>query len=55
MCLQNGRSTGNGAYVQKGTTSRMMVASRFKVSFWLDGSSLGNYGYDFLTLLYHCF
>jgi hypothetical protein len=31
--LKNGRSAGNGAYAQNGTTSRMMVASRPKVSF----------------------
>jgi hypothetical protein len=28
MHLQNGRSAGNGAYGRKGTTSRVMVASR---------------------------
>jgi hypothetical protein len=32
MHLQNGGSAGNDAYVQKGTTSRVMVASRPKVS-----------------------
>jgi hypothetical protein len=31
--FKNGRSTGNGAYVRKGTTSRVMVASMTKVSF----------------------
>jgi hypothetical protein len=31
--FQNGRSAGNGAYALKGTTSRVMVASRPKVSF----------------------
>jgi hypothetical protein len=31
--LKNGRSVRNGAYVWKGTTSRVMVASRPKVSF----------------------
>jgi hypothetical protein len=30
--LKNGRSAGNGAYAQKGTISRVMVASRPKVS-----------------------
>jgi hypothetical protein len=30
---KNGRSAGNGAYARKGTTSRVMVASRPKVSF----------------------
>jgi hypothetical protein len=38
MHLQNGRSAGNGAYVRKGTTSRVMVANRPKVRFWADGS-----------------
>jgi hypothetical protein len=31
--FKNGRRTGNGAYEQKGTTSRVMVASRPEVSF----------------------
>jgi hypothetical protein len=31
--FKNGRSAGNGAYVRQGTTSRVMVASRPKVSF----------------------
>jgi hypothetical protein len=30
--VDNGRSAGNGAYEQKGTTSRMMVVRRPKVS-----------------------
>jgi hypothetical protein len=30
---KNGRSTGNSEYVRKGTTSRVMVTSRPKVSF----------------------
>jgi hypothetical protein len=30
---KNGRSAGNGAYMQKRTTSRVKVASRPKVSF----------------------
>jgi hypothetical protein len=30
---KNGRSPGNGVYSWKGTTSRVMVASRPKVSF----------------------
>jgi hypothetical protein len=29
--FKSGRSTGNGAYMQKGTTSRVMVAIRLKV------------------------
>jgi hypothetical protein len=33
MHLKNGRSAGNGAYEQKETFSRVMVASRPKVSF----------------------
>jgi hypothetical protein len=46
MHLKNRRSAGNSAYVQKGTTSRVMVASGPKVSFCPDGStSPGNYGY----------
>jgi hypothetical protein len=32
MHFKNGRSAGNGAYVWKGTTSRVMVASKPKVS-----------------------
>jgi hypothetical protein len=31
--FKNGRRAGNGAYTQKGTTSRMMVANWPKVSF----------------------
>jgi hypothetical protein len=43
MYLKNGRVPGA---VQKGTTSRVMVASKPKVSFWPDGSTNpGNYGY----------
>jgi hypothetical protein len=46
MHLKNGRSAGNGAYARKGTTSKVMVASRLKVSFWPDGSTTAvNYGY----------
>jgi hypothetical protein len=30
---KNGRSAGNGVYARKGTTSRVMVASRSKISF----------------------
>jgi hypothetical protein len=33
MHLKNGINTGNGAYMQKGTSSRVIVASRPKVSF----------------------
>jgi hypothetical protein len=33
MHLNIGRSAGNGAYARKGTTSRMMVDSRPKLSF----------------------
>jgi hypothetical protein len=33
MHLKNGRSTGNGAYVPKGLTSRVMVAGTPKVGF----------------------
>jgi hypothetical protein len=32
--FKNTRNTGNDAYMQKGTTSRVMVASRHKVSFY---------------------
>jgi hypothetical protein len=46
MHLKNCRSTKNGAYAQKGTISKVIVASRPKVSFWPDGSiSPGNYGW----------
>jgi hypothetical protein len=31
--FKNGRSTGNGAYAWKGTTSRVVVASRSRISF----------------------
>jgi hypothetical protein len=42
MHLKNGRSSGNGAYAQKGITSRVMVANRPKVSFRPKcGASLG--------------
>jgi hypothetical protein len=38
-------SAGNGAYIQKGTSSRVMVASRANVSDCPDGStSPGYYG-----------
>jgi hypothetical protein len=44
--FKNGRSSGNGAYARKGTTSRAMVASRPKVSFRPDDiNSSGNYGW----------
>jgi hypothetical protein len=33
MLLKNGRSAGNGAYAQKGSASKVMVASRHRVSF----------------------
>jgi hypothetical protein len=47
--FKNGKNAGNGAYAQKGTTSRVMAASRPIVSFWPDGSpSLGNYGWPFI-------
>jgi hypothetical protein len=49
MHLQNFRSAGNGAYERKGTTSRVMVASRPKVSFLRDNTtSHGNYGWLFV-------
>jgi hypothetical protein len=31
--FKNDRSAGNGAYAWKGTTSRVMVASKLKISF----------------------
>jgi hypothetical protein len=34
MHLKNGRSAGNGAYAQKGTTWRVMVASSPKIIFF---------------------
>jgi hypothetical protein len=59
--FKNGRSAGNGSYAQRGTTWRVMVASRPKVSFWPDGApvpeimdhplystSPGNYGSSFV-------
>jgi hypothetical protein len=48
MHLKNGKSPGNGAYARKGITSRVMVATRSKVSLWLDGKiSPGSYGWLF--------
>jgi hypothetical protein len=53
MQLQNDRSAGNGAYAQKGTTLRVMAASRPKVTFWPDsGTSTGNYGYEWYIVCY---
>jgi hypothetical protein len=49
MNLKNGKSNRNSAYMQKGTTARVMVASRPKVSFWADDStSPRNYGWLFV-------
>jgi hypothetical protein len=49
----NGRNTGKGAYAWKGTTSRVMVASRPSRP---DGStSPGNYGWLFVYVLVKCF
>jgi hypothetical protein len=46
--LKTGRSAGNGEYTWKGTTLRMMVVSRPKVSFSPDGrTSPRNYGWLF--------
>jgi hypothetical protein len=39
MHLKNWRNAGNGACAWKGTTLRVMVANRSKVSFWPDGST----------------
>jgi hypothetical protein len=37
--------------LRKGTTSRVMVASRLRVSFWLDGiTSPGKYGWYFYNI-----
>jgi hypothetical protein len=48
MHLKNDRSVGNGVYMQKGTTSRQMGASRPKVSSWpADCTSPRNYGYQY--------
>jgi hypothetical protein len=48
MYLKNGTSVGNGAYARKKAISRVMMASRSKVSFWPEGStSPGNYGWIF--------
>jgi hypothetical protein len=47
MYLKNGKSSEKGASTWKGTTLRVMMASRPKISSWPDGStSPGNYGYD---------
>jgi hypothetical protein len=47
MHLNNGRSAGNGMYMWKGTTSRVMGSSRPEVSSWPDGcTSPRNYGYQ---------
>jgi hypothetical protein len=49
MHLKNDRSTGRGAVAWKGTTVRVMVASRSKVSFCPDGSTIPrNYGWLFV-------
>jgi hypothetical protein len=52
--FRNGRSTENGAYVQKGATLRVMVAIRSRVSFWSHGSTspkiVGNGGIHNSTL-----
>jgi hypothetical protein len=40
---KDGRRAGNGANVRKGTTSRVMVTSRPKISFWPDGSTSPRY------------
>jgi hypothetical protein len=46
MHLKNGRSTQNGAYSWKGTTSRVTLGSKPKVSFRPLGSTRPrNYGY----------
>jgi hypothetical protein len=56
---KKGSSAWNGLYTRKGTTSKVTVASRPKVSFWWDGStSLGNYGWLFafvFAVLENCF
>jgi hypothetical protein len=47
--LKNGRSAEYGAYMRKGTTSRVMVASRPRVRFWTDGgTSPRSYGYPLI-------
>jgi hypothetical protein len=51
--FKNCRSSGNGAYSRKGTTSRAILASRRKVNFWLHGSaSPGNFGWLFVFCSY---
>jgi hypothetical protein len=37
--FKNGRSVGSAAYAWKGTTSRVIMGSKYKISFWLDGST----------------
>jgi hypothetical protein len=54
--LQNSRSAGNDEHAQKGTTSRVMVASRPKISLWQDGStSQRNYGLFFVWTVFSLF
>jgi hypothetical protein len=49
--FKNDRSSGDGPYARRRSTSRVMVASRPKVSFWLDNrTSPGNYGWDFVCI-----
>jgi hypothetical protein len=49
MHLKNCRRAWNGTYAWKETTSRVMMASRPKVSFWPDGNtSPGNYRWLFV-------
>jgi hypothetical protein len=51
MHIKNGGNIENSAYTWKGTTSRVMVTSRLKVSFWPDGSTrTGNYGLVFVYI-----
>jgi hypothetical protein len=52
--LKNDRSTGNGAYARKETTSRVMVASRSKISFFLQNgrTSPWNYGWSFVYCIH---
>jgi hypothetical protein len=47
MNLKNGRRSGKSAHMRKGTTSRVTVGSKPKISLWPDGNiSTGNDGYQ---------
>jgi hypothetical protein len=49
--IGNDWSTASGAYVWKGPTSRVIVVSRAKVSFWTDGRTKPR---NYRWIWYHC-